>query len=51
MIMETVLLVLIIFNLMGMGLSAFLGKKDLFVFLAIVEAVFSAAFALWTVGL
>lgn len=46
MILTVVLLVVIILNLVIMSVLAFLGKKNWFLFAAIVEALLGFAFAL-----
>ena len=45
MMLAVVLLVVIILNLVVMSVLAFLGKKNWFLFSAIVEAVLSLAFS------
>jgi len=48
MILEIILLVLIILNLAVVGVLAFLGKKNLLLVFAIVEAVLAIVFAVIT---
>ncbi len=48
MILEILLLVLIILNLAVVGTLAFLGKKNLLLLFAILEAVLAIAFAVIT---
>ena len=45
MILEIVILVVIVLNLAAMSLCAFLGKKNLLLGLAILEAVLAVLFA------